>query len=99
MQSAPFLRHFAYVFFRGIFLAGRTPTLPVALTPEIGSIMSLFRLRVQKYCFYLTCANFWAKKCTFGASLEKNKIRRDAQRTPLQTQQPQSDYASKFGRV
>lgn len=53
--------HPRYVFFTGLFLAGRSPALPAPLEP-VKFFNTSFRFLAQKYYIYLTCANFLAKK-------------------------------------
>lgn len=54
--------HSRYVFYSGLILESRTPTLLSPRPPEMFQYV-LFRFLVQRYYFYLTCANFLAKKC------------------------------------
>ena len=42
--------------------------------PHNGFFGALFRKRLQKYCFFLTCANFFAKKSLYPLKYQKKVV-------------------------
>lgn len=72
------------LFVRTLAVCVSHPAIPCRSLPSVARYVSpdevvkhvLFRFLVQRYCFYLTYANFLAKKCSCTLSLEKLQTRK-----------------------